>query len=76
MAFHPGENTLDGSLLEDSYRTYIRKNIKEIFGLSITEYMDLTRDHIYLLNKIADEEAARNAPVVESLTRDLKSMKK
>lgn len=56
-----------GSLLEDAIRTYAKRQIGEIFCLSIDEFLAMPHDIAEMLLKVADEELAAKAKALGSL---------
>lgn len=76
IAFHECENINDNSLLESVMRMYVVKSIKDIFGLSLTEYMDLPIDIVEMLNGIADKENTKKANVVSNIEKQFNNIQK
>ena len=76
IAFHECENVNDNSLLESVMRMYVVKSIKDIFGLSLVEYMDLPIDIVEMLNSIADKENNKKANVVNSIEKQFNQVQK
>ena len=52
VAFHDAEDFTTNSLLEGAMETYITKSIKDLFGLSFTEYLALPHDIVMSLGDI------------------------
>lgn len=69
------ENSLDGSLLEESMMSYMGRDIFNLFHLSYTEYMDLTVDVVILMNRIADKELDKRLKLKESINKDIEKGK-
>lgn len=59
VAMHPSEDFNTNSKLEEVLALYLQKNIREQYGLSITEFLDLPIDVIDMLIKVSDEHNAR-----------------
>lgn len=57
-------------------RMYVVKSIKDIFGLSLVEYMDLPIDIVEMLNSIADKENVKKANVVNSIEKQFNQIQK
>lgn len=74
VAMHPAEDFTAGSLLERCIRTYVRKNIQDIFKLNVIEFMDLPMDWIDILVTIADEEQARKKGSMDQIESEVKKM--
>lgn len=55
VAFHAGEDMVSHSLLAESMRVYEKKKIREIFGLSYLEYMNLPVSVSALMRDVCDE---------------------
>lgn len=72
VAFHPAEDFTDCSLLSTYFRQYVRKGIKNLFGLNVTEFMELPRHITEMMFEIADEEASKKAKVVDELENEFK----
>lgn len=75
VAMHEAEDINTGSLLEEVLRIYTQKNIKDIFNLSLLEYLDLPRDIIQMLNTIADETMAKRHSTVDDIEKSIKGEK-
>jgi hypothetical protein len=73
VAFHDVENPNDGSLMETILRIYIAKNIREIYGLSIAEYLEMPVDVVDMLNRSADEENRRKSNIAASVEQQFHS---
>ncbi len=73
VAFHPAENINDYSLLEESMRTYISKGIKDKFGLSYTEFLELPLDIIEIMIRIGDEDLAKRSAELTEIERQFKT---
>jgi len=56
VAFHQSEDINDGSLLEEIIRTYTVKNIKNLYGINLIDFLELPQDIVEMLFSIADEE--------------------
>lgn len=76
IAFHACENINDDSLLESVMRMYVVKSIKDIFGLSLVEYLDLPIDIVEMLNGIADKENTKKANVVSNIEKQFNQVQK
>ncbi len=55
-------------------RTYISKNIRETFGISCLEFLDLPRDTIELMVEIANEEIKKKQPILDNLSNEIKKL--
>lgn len=74
VAFFECENINDGSLLEQVIKTYTGKNIREHYGLTLLEYLDLPVDVVDLLNRTSDELNKSKASIADDLTRQLQAL--
>lgn len=72
VAFHPSENINTDSLLESAIRTYVKRGIKDLYGLTLVEYLELPMDLCEMLLKLADEELATKTRAMASLESQLK----
>lgn len=75
VAFFDIENSLDGSPLDSIMRTYASKNIKEVFGLSLFEFLEMPRDILELMINIANEEMKKKQPVLDQLNSEFNKLK-
>ena len=75
VAFHDIENSIDGSPLESIIRTYVSKNLGELYRLSLTEFLELPRDIIETLIEIANQEMSKKQPMIDNLLNEAKNMK-
>lgn len=71
VALHPSEEIIDDSLLEEAIRSYTKRGIKELYNLSVTEFLDLPVHVVNLLIKIADETSSQKHQVAASIEREL-----
>jgi hypothetical protein len=76
VAFHPCEDFTKGSLLEVSMRTYIKENIRETYGLSYIEYLNLPVDVVLLMREVAAEENAEKMKHLESINKELNKLQR
>jgi len=74
VGFHPCEDPNDGSLLETMMRLYIVKNIREVYGMSLTDYLDMPMDVIDMMNKLADQENKSKANAVGNIEEEFKKI--
>jgi hypothetical protein len=72
VALHPAEDINDGSLLEEAIRSYLNKNIKDLYGLSMTEFFDLPVDVISLMISIGDEIMSKKSSTLDSIEKQFK----
>lgn len=72
VAMHPAEDINTDSLLEESIRTYVVKGIKELYGLSLIEFLELPMDIIAMLLNIASEEQSRQRTTFADVERSFK----
>lgn len=72
VALHPAEDINTGSFLEESIRLYISRNIKELYHLSLIEFMELPRDIVRMLCDIAGEENSRKATMMSQIEDQFK----
>lgn len=63
VAFHPSEDPNEGSLLEDLAARYIRRGIKDIWDMSLTEYMNNPMDFNTMLDTVAEREIKKAPPL-------------
>lgn len=75
IKFRPIEDTSDGNLLDSIARTYVAKNIGELFRISLLEFLDLPRDIVELLINIADDEMKSKKIITDKLQSDLKGLR-
>jgi len=73
VALHDSEDYCTESLVDDSMRTYIHRSIKEFFGLSYLEFIDLPRDIIETMLTVVDEEKAKKYHDMTELEEDIKN---
>ena len=61
VALFEEEDINSGSYLEDVIEIYITSKIKEYFGLTLIEYLELPRDQITILIEISGKKIALEA---------------
>jgi len=72
VALHPSENINDGGLLEEAVRTYTSRGIKDIYGLTLIDFLELPRDIIEMLVTIADEIQTKKSSIISNIEKELK----
>lgn len=73
VAFHPAESINEDSIFEDSIRTYLSRGIKDKYGLTLIEFLELPTDIINVMLKVSDESLAKQAEEVATLERHFKT---
>jgi hypothetical protein len=53
VAMHESEDVNKGSFLQEAIDTFVKRNIKDTFGLSILEYLELPSDICAMLTETA-----------------------
>lgn len=76
VAMHPKENVSDYSKLYRTVFRYKHQNIKEHFGLSLTEFLDLPHEMVELCFKIAYEHVQKETPAINAALKDLERSNK
>lgn len=71
VAYHESEDINKGSLLKEAFSMYISRGIKDIYGLSILEFLELPKDIVELMFLVADEEPAKKAKAIAELEKEL-----
>ena len=66
---HPSEDINDGSLLEEACHAYISKGIKDLFGLSLLEFLELPIDVVDMLFNISNEQQSEKAKTLAEVER-------
>jgi|JFJP01.1.fsa_nt_gi hypothetical protein len=72
IAFFDIENSIDGTPLESITRTYISKNLGELYRMSLIEFLELPRDIVEMLIEIANQEMNRKQPILDNLLKESK----
>jgi hypothetical protein len=75
VAMHDAEENTITSNLYEAIDMYQKNGIKEIFGLSLTEYFDLPTEICIKLLESASSEYSKKSSVINGLENDLKNMK-
>lgn len=65
----PAEEVIEHSLLEDALKTYINKGIKEIYGLTILEFLELPFGLSKLFIKLANDEGAKKSAIASDIEK-------
>lgn len=71
VALHPAEELIDDSLLEEAVRSYIARGVRDLYNLSIVEFLELPQHVVNLLVKIADESMSKKHVQASALEREL-----
>lgn len=61
------------SLFEEAAKRYVAAKIRDYFGLSFFEYLELPKDRIELLHQVAMDENRRKNNDADSALTDLES---
>jgi len=72
VAMFDCEDINTDSLLEESIRTYVSKGIKDIYGLSLIEFLELPIDVIRMMFDIASDEQAKKNKTLSELESQFK----
>lgn len=72
VSFHHCEDYNTASLTEEAIRTYIIKDIKNVYGLSLIEFLELPKDIIEMMFIIDEEEKANKKKLMDELEENLK----
>lgn len=67
IGYHPAEEVIEDSLLEEALKAYDRNRIGDVFKLSLLDYLNLPTEVIAILHQITAKKAAANAGVVSDL---------
>ena len=75
VAMHDSEDINLDCLLEQTIKTYVKRGIKDIFGLNINEFLNLPMDIAEMLIIISNEEKKNKADILSKVERDLDNFK-
>lgn len=70
VSMHPKENTVEAGSLFSLIRRYAMLNVKDTFGLSLTEWLNLPYDHADVVKHICSEEMKSKAKSAEVARRE------
>lgn len=73
VAMHSCEDINGGSLLEEAIQTYVSRHIKDIYGLSLVEFLELPIDVMELMFGIADKESAKKSNTLSDVEKQFKT---
>ena len=76
VALHETEDNTTTSALYEAIETYHNKGIKELFGLSIKEYLDLPNEICIKLMEVANKNTQKNNTILSSIEKDMQQTKK
>jgi hypothetical protein len=76
ISFKPINDTVSGTNLENVPKMFIDKRIKDLFNISLLEYLQLPRDLFDTLNEIADSENRIKGKEDDETNKLLKNMTK
>jgi hypothetical protein len=71
VSFFPEEDYTENSPWYDYLRRYIDLNIKETWGLSVNEYMDLPMWRTELIDEITKEVNSKKAQTVAKVEKEM-----
>lgn len=69
---HPCEDVNEQSQLQSIIRTYHIKNIKDLFGLNLIEFLELPMDIVDMLFTISSEIQAKKASTLSQVESEFK----
>ena len=72
VAFHEAESLQASDLLSVSAKIYVSKNIHSLFGLSLFEFLSLTKSDIEILVEISDSELGRKTALMDEMEANFK----
>lgn len=67
ILYRPEENINDYNMLESLLEKYINHHIQKYFGLTITEFMSLTKPETEALIKVAEKKEAESAKIMSDI---------
>lgn len=70
IGYHEKENTYKDSLFKDWVMRYLDAGIKDIFDLSIVEWMNIPMDRAIEMIDIAKEHLDKKTKTIEAIGRD------
>jgi hypothetical protein len=76
VALHEAEDNTTTSALYEAIETYHHKGIKDLFGLSIKEYLDLPNEICIKLMEVANKNTQKNNTILSSIEKDMQQTKK
>lgn len=71
VALHESEDICETSSLTEAIENYHGRGIKELFGLSVVEYLNLPSDVCLTLMIIANREAAKKSVLANKMVSEL-----
>lgn len=71
VAFHSGEDINKDSLLEQSMQVYVRKGIKDLFGISYLEFIGLPHDVVEMMVSMATDEMIEKNKTISRIEKEL-----
>lgn len=75
VALHEAEENTTNSSLYEAIEGYVKLNIKDLTGLTLTEYLDLPTEFCILLANIASKEAQKKSTILGNMEKDINSTK-
>lgn len=72
VGFHAAEEINKDSLLEQSMVNYIKKGIKELYGISYIEFLELPHDVVELMISVANVEMIEKNKAVSDIEKELR----
>lgn len=69
----PSENFTERSKLYDAYEEYAENQIREVWGLSIAEYLDQPQFIVRMMREQTKEILARKTSIISDIQNDVKN---
>lgn len=73
---HDSEDTVSNSLLYFTMDMFHKKRIYELFGISLSEYLQQPREYNELLHEIADKHMAKKQSAINTIENELNQQMK
>jgi hypothetical protein len=75
VAMFPSEDINDSGLLELVIRRYVEKDIRNVFGLNLEEFLNLPMDIAEMLMDISNDNREIKRQTLDKIENELNSMK-
>lgn len=74
VALHPEEDIIKNSLLEESIKTFYLRNIKETFGITYLEFIELPRYIGDIMSEVGKELLKKKSSIAQDVQNEIEGI--
>ena len=74
VAFHPGEDVNENSLLRNALKVYIDNDIGNLTKLSLVDYLELPSDVVAIINELCQNKLRENSKTMSQVEQQMSKL--